>query len=318
MSESITESSVEKNEMTFDHFICYSANYDQKLYEKYKAGERDNISWYDLHSMQVLSILDRLGYPMKQVGTRLLKELVIGVEQKIDLYDLNEPTEVKEDLEKAESTIRKDVSVDFLSISDNIFGRLISKSIAERDREHADEDLAKCIPGLENENSNIVAYNIAKYIRDTKKRAVEGRFTLTTFDGRDIHFRVRNFGDHSKMECPTLGISDIERMYLKPRFELKLQDGTTYVYDVPGNRKGTRSKLIQSFDIDKELLCKLKAEKMIKYSTDVAYLYGIGEVDENGEFHVDGNAFDIKTKGGAFHRSDPKKSLDLKLRGFFD
>ena len=44
----------------------------------------------------------------------------------------------------------------------------------------------------------------------------------------------------------------------------------------------------------------------------------IGEVDENGEFHVDGNAFDIKTKGGAFHRSDPKKSLDLKLRGFFD
>ena len=321
MSENMTESSVENNNKNFRQYVCYSANVDHELYEKYKAGERDSIDYYQLHDMKALSVLDNLGYPMDKMGTYLFKELILDIESKINLYDLNEPKEIIEDLESDESCIRRNVSVEFLGMSDNIYRRLISNAIAGIDNSRIDSELARNIYGIndENEKPEIIAYNIAQYLKSINRKPIIGRFTATTFDGHDILFRVlgdkRGRIENIKMDCPTLGISEIERMHIKPRFELTLSEGG-YVYDAPAHRKGVRSKLIKSYDIDDELFLKLKKAGVIKYSGDMAYLYGLGTKGEDGEVIIDKDGFDKKKKT-AFHRATPEKSLNLQLRGFF-
>ena len=101
-----------------------------------------------------------------------------------------------------------------------------------------------------------------------------GRFYATSFDGEIIEFIV--FNDNT-IDCPTLGINSFNRIILKPRFVLV---GENLYYTYNARKKigfNENSDLIQNYDIDEELFDYLKQEDMIRYSTDMAYLYGFSD-----------------------------------------
>lgn len=95
-----------------------------------------------------------------------------------------------------------------------------------------------------------------------------GRFYATSFDEKVIEFIVHN---DNTMTCPILNIESFRVMELKPRFCLWNENGC-YTYNVPASHFG-ESQLIESYDIDEELFIYLKENGMIRYSTDMAYLY---------------------------------------------
>lgn len=97
-----------------------------------------------------------------------------------------------------------------------------------------------------------------------------GKFYATSFDNNTFEFIV--FDDNT-MDCPTLGIYSFKRIELKPRFVM-WDEKNYYKYNVPANRYGEDSKLIGNYDIDENLFEYLKQHEMIRYSNDMAYLYG--------------------------------------------
>lgn len=104
-----------------------------------------------------------------------------------------------------------------------------------------------------------------------------GKFYATSFNGISFEFIV--FDDNT-MDCPTLNISSFSRIELKPRFVLSGKD-FYYTYNAKGTQKYTSCpELIGNYDIDEELFDYLKQNGMIRYSNDMAYLYGFS--DTNG------------------------------------
>ena len=104
-----------------------------------------------------------------------------------------------------------------------------------------------------------------------------GRFYVTTFN--EIIFEFIVFNDNT-IDCPTLNLSSFNRIELKPRFILS-GNGSYYTYNVKAKEKNTNpQELISNYDIDDELFDYLKQNRMIRYSTDMAYLYGFS--DKNG------------------------------------
>lgn len=109
------------------------------------------------------------------------------------------------------------------------------------------------------------------------ERYETGRFYATSFDNQIIEFIV--FNDNT-IDCPTLGINSFNRIILKPRFVLV---GEKLYYTYNARKKigfNDSSDLIQKYDIDEELFDYLKQTDMIRYSNDMAYLYGFE--DKNG------------------------------------
>lgn len=109
-----------------------------------------------------------------------------------------------------------------------------------------------------------------------KKQEI-GRFYATSFNDTTFEFVV--FDDNT-MDCPTLNLSSFNRIELKPRFVLSGKD-FHYTYDVKAEEKyaspAIPQELIGNYDIDEELFDYLKQNEMIKYSTDMAYLYGFSD-----------------------------------------
>lgn len=97
-----------------------------------------------------------------------------------------------------------------------------------------------------------------------------GRFYAESFDEKVIEFIVY---EDNTMACPTLNIESFRKMELKPRFRLWSEKGY-YTYDVPASSRFEQSQLIENYDIDEHLFAYLKENGMIRYSTDMAYLYG--------------------------------------------
>lgn len=95
------------------------------------------------------------------------------------------------------------------------------------------------------------------------------RFYAKSFDEKVIEFIVY---DNNTMACPTLNIESFNKIVLKPRFDL-IGENVSYTYDAPASHF-EESRLIENYDIDENLFAYLKENGMIRYSTDMAYLYG--------------------------------------------
>lgn len=97
-----------------------------------------------------------------------------------------------------------------------------------------------------------------------------GRFYGISFDSKIIEFIAY---DDNTMSCPTLNIDTFVKIELKPRFRLWNGENRYYIYDVPSYHYGP-SQLIAKYHINGDLFAYLKENGMIKYSNDMAYLYG--------------------------------------------
>ena len=104
------------------------------------------------------------------------------------------------------------------------------------------------------------------------EKQVVGMFRAITFDDEVYDFIVN---DNQTIDCPKLNLEDIRRINLKPRFELHSPD----LWYISKASSKVSDGLIREYDIDEELFAYLKENKMIRYSTDMAYLYGFSDKD---------------------------------------
>ena len=93
-----------------------------------------------------------------------------------------------------------------------------------------------------------------------------GRFYGFTWDGQVYTFIVY---DNKKISLPMYNLNNIYKINLKPKFELFCDEG---LYLSPAE-DGVIDGLIKYYDIEPKLFNYLKKNKMIKYSTEMAYLY---------------------------------------------
>ena len=132
-----------------------------------------------------------------------------------------------------------------------------------------------------------------------------GRFHATSFN--DIVFEFIVFNDNT-IDCPTLEISSINRIELKPRFVLSGK-GFYYTYGAKSTKKyNSCPELIENYDIDEDLFNYLKQNGMIRYSTDMAYFYGFS--DKNG-YDSDPNHYGV---GSPYKWAKKKGPILMKQR----
>lgn len=135
-----------------------------------------------------------------------------------------------------------------------------------------------------------------------EKREI-GKFYAKRFDGIVYEFVVN---DDKTMSCPELCKESITKLIIQPRFWLFCENNSC----VRPAQIGVQDNLIKEYDIDDELFEYLKAQRMIRYSTDMAYLYGFN--DKNG--------FDADKKGGRPFKWAEKKGpvLVKQKKGFYN
>ena len=147
-----------------------------------------------------------------------------------------------------------------------------------------------------------------------------GKFYATSFNNNVIEFIVFN---NNTIDCPTLGLQDYTSIELKPRFVLNghkideegnFYDFKCYTYDVKSKEKFKNSlELIGNYDIDEELFYYLKQNKMIRYSNDMAYLYGFSDTkgyDSNPKHYGVGSPYKWAKKKGPILVKQKKGQLN--------
>lgn len=117
-----------------------------------------------------------------------------------------------------------------------------------------------------------------------------GRLYATTFDEQLYEFIVHN---DNTMDCPILGINFIRKIIIKPRFVLILNE--SYISPPKPN---TIDGLIRNFDIEDDLFKYLKEQNMIRYSTDMAYLYDFNDKEGYDFEYYEGRPFKWAEKKG--------------------
>lgn len=151
-------------------FAVYVANEDRDKYAKFKAGEEQELSDSDLRSMNVLSILEGLGYPMDELGTYLYKELITEV-----CKSLKGVTGKRSDMERCRgllaqlndgfSQLYHNVARESLEIGIKSFHLYIQQAIEKIDYKKIDLDLSYQIFGANpaEQNYGLQAFQLAAY-----------------------------------------------------------------------------------------------------------------------------------------------------------
>lgn len=119
-----------------------------------------------------------------------------------------------------------------------------------------------------------------------------GRFYAIRFDD-DVYEFIVNSDD--TMDCPIIGAHSINRVVIKPRFEL-FSNNCSCIN--PAKHNKSIDGLIKNFDIDDDLFDYLKEHNMIMYSTDMAYLYDFKDKKGYDSEFKEGHPFKWAEKKG--------------------
>lgn len=99
-----------------------------------------------------------------------------------------------------------------------------------------------------------------------------GKFFAESFNGKVYEFIIYN---DNTMSCPEMTDNRIYRILLKPRFELLCENN---VWKSLPDTKNSKD-MIKNYYIHDEIFAYLKEKDMIRYSTDMAYLYDFCDKD---------------------------------------
>ena len=99
------------------------------------------------------------------------------------------------------------------------------------------------------------------------EKTLIGFVDLVDFNGLVYPFLIY---DDCTMDCVSLGIEGIKKLYLKPRFEVETEDAC---YTLSSQLRNDR--LISQIICDDNMFDYLYQNKMIYFSTDMAYLYDL-------------------------------------------
>lgn len=129
------------------------------------------------------------------------------------------------------------------------------------------------------------------------EKAELGRFYAIAWDEASYEFIVNN---DNTIDVPELGIKEINKVVISPRFKLvKFAPIPNTIQPLKGKKD-----LIKNFEINEDLFKYLKENYMIRYSTEMAYLYGF----------KDKKGFDARYKGHPFKWAEKKGPILVKQR----
>lgn len=145
------------------------AKADKKQYYRYKDDEKikngeyvSELSTYQMDEIRIMSILERLGFSLDEVGTYLYKELVINVYSDIEKTGEN----LLEELKNPYSSYYQQIARGYYEMGVKTFHKYINSAIESIDETKVDESLVETIFGNDIVNSGygIRAYEIAAYM----------------------------------------------------------------------------------------------------------------------------------------------------------
>lgn len=134
-------------------YATFCAKNDRELYREYKSGKTEELSELEVKEMQVLSVLENLGYPMDELGTYLYKEVIVYARDEIDGYnrrkeeDKEKAQDLLINLEDAYSNFYHIIARDDLEMGVKSFHIYIWRAVQEIDDSKIDKDLAEKIFG---------------------------------------------------------------------------------------------------------------------------------------------------------------------------
>lgn len=163
------------------NFIANTAYKDRKAYENYRRNHEfpDDSSVEDL---EILSILDKLGYPMNEVGTYLYKELILHVLKFLQgnsvRGEILSEEEIKVQLRNPFSQLFLDVARNDMDLGIKTFHAAVIQASTCIDYESNDKKLLKQIfeGNFNFMNYSLNALTIAKYY----------------FESREFHMNEKN------------------------------------------------------------------------------------------------------------------------------
>ena len=152
-------------------YAMNEANEDKKKYSLFKQGYTQVFTEEENKNMQVLSILERLGYSLDELGTYLYKDVIVEVYKKIEDVSRSKNIDMYSvlisQLNDAFSNFYHNLARENKDMGVKSFHLYINKAI-EKINDDVDKELSKRIYGDNPEELNygLQAFQIAAYVAD--------------------------------------------------------------------------------------------------------------------------------------------------------
>ena len=150
----------------------YEANIDKENYAKFKLGETDGFSNSVIRDMNLLNLLERLGYPMDELGTYLYKDMIAEIyallPSESNRKDINRCRALMSELTDAYSQFYHNIARDWKEMGIKSFHLHIQRAIDRINDEIVDKELSKRMFGDNPSDLDygLQAFQIAAYAQN--------------------------------------------------------------------------------------------------------------------------------------------------------
>ena len=148
-----------------DHAV-YSAKEEKNLYDSLKKGMPYVLTELQKNEVEILSILEKLGFPMSQLGTYLYKDVIVKVCNIINEGEItsnNKRRKLIARLNDGYDEIYKQIASEDKEIGCKTFHSYIEGAIKDIDETRTDTSLAEKIYGDKDITYGTAAFRIADY-----------------------------------------------------------------------------------------------------------------------------------------------------------
>lgn len=165
-------------------FLMHAVRFDKANYEQYKVGSLENASEDTLLKMEVLSVLEKLTFPMDEAGTYFFKDMIIRTMRYLDKADCHGHAigeeQILRQLQKPYSQFYIDLARNERDIGLKTFHSYIETALRYVDYRKADpETLTEVYSDFSKEASyGEHAFVIAKAMVNSKKKDEVNQYVL--------------------------------------------------------------------------------------------------------------------------------------------
>lgn len=147
-------------------YAVYSAKEEKNLYDSLKKGMPYVLTELQKNEVEILSILEKLGFPMSQLGTYLYKDVIVKVCNIINEGEItsnNKRRKLIARLNDGYDEIYKQIASEDKEIGCKTFHSYIEGAIKDIDETRTDTSLAEKIYGDKDITYGTAAFRIADY-----------------------------------------------------------------------------------------------------------------------------------------------------------
>lgn len=178
--------SFKNQESLYTGFLMSLAYDEKKEYEQYKSGSTEGFSEERLEQMEILSVLDKLRFPMDEVGTYFYKDVIVKAKRYLDGVDdfgnRISQGELLQELRSPYSQFYFDLARNDMDIGLKTFHSNIEHALESVDYGQADTTLLQEIYSNFSEEADYGehALAISKYLRNAKQKKGGYQYTLVS------------------------------------------------------------------------------------------------------------------------------------------